>query len=617
MFNYSPTREMIVETEDGFDISAASATRGTALNTAFQVGEDLTLLRGSHQFSFGVNIARYRSNQLNFGRSSGTFAFGDETGARLGDFLLGMLEELEHSSRGGVAFKQWYQAAYAQDTWRASDRVTVNAGLRWEPFSGQEIDRGAIANFSLENFRNLVRSEVFVNAPAGFIYPGDAGFAPGQSGFNKRWWNFSPRVGLAWDVSGDGRTAVRSSYALSYELPQGETWSRLAAGPPYGNRLRLASPPGGFEDPYGHVGNPHPITTNRDTIFVPFGGFGVIDPDINAPRVQSWNVTVEHQLGADWGMSASYLGSYSDRLWGRTQLNPGVYLGNGRCTLDTVDGPRTFRRCTVSSNLDIRRKLYLENPQEGQFISGLDLISEEGTQNYRGLKLSLRRRAAGGVSLNGNYTLSRCYGLDWATTNGGTAGFTNPDDPDLDRGHCSNDRTHLANLSASIRTPEFASPALRALASNWRFGGIISARSGEWMSVTTGSRAFNGLGGGGGHRVNQVSDDVYGAQTARSDGGIDGFLNPDAFENPAAGGFGDHEFNSIRGPRFWRADVAVSRLFSFGTSQTVEVRVEAFNLFDTFNWDLPQTRLRSRTFGRITDQVGNPRIMQFGLKYGF
>ena len=612
-YNYSPTKEMVVEIADGFDISAATATKGLALNPSFQVGDDFTLLRGSHQMSFGVNVAHYRSQQENYGRSSGTFTFGgSETGTGLSDFLLGRLEQIEHGSQGGVTFTQWYQGVYAQDTWRATDRVTINAGLRWEPFSGQNIEHGAIANFSIEHFRNGVRSTTYVNAPAGFIYPGDAGFPPGQSGFHRRWSNLSPRVGFAWDASGDGRTSLRSSYAINYDLPSGETWSRLAAGPPFGNRVRISNPPGGFDNPYAHLGgDPHPILTSRDTVFPPFGAFGAIDPDINSPRVQSWNITVEQQIGSDWGVSASYLGSYSDRLWGRTALNPGVYLGNGPCTLKTVDGPQSYRTCTVSGNLDFRRVLYLENPQEAQYISSLDLVSVAGTQNYRGLKLSFRRRAAGGVSLNGNYTLSRCYGLDWGDTSGSAGGFTNPADPDYDRGHCSSDRTHLANLTASVQTPEFASPALRALASNWRVGTILNARSGNWLTVTTGSSAFNGVGGGAGHRVNQVSDDVYGEKA------LDSFLNRAAFANPASGGFGDHEKNSIKWPRYWKVDLAASRLFSLATAQTKEVRVEAFNLFNTFNWGDPETRLRSGNFGKITSQNGDPRIMQFGIKYGF
>jgi hypothetical protein len=614
-YNYSPTKEIVIEIADagGFDIAAATATKGVAKNPALQVGDDLTLLRGNHQMSFGVNVAHYRSEQANYGRSSGTFTFdGSQTGTGLSDFLLGRLLQIEHGSRNALTFTQWYQAAYAQDTWRATNRITVNAGLRWEPFSGQNLEEGAIANFSLDNFAKGIRSNTYVNAPAGFLYPGDPGFPSGRSGFQKKWWNVSPRVGVAWDVSGDGRTAVRSSYGINYDIPSGETWSRLAGGAPFGNRIRITNPPGGFDRPYAHLGgDPHPIETNRDTPFPPFGAFGVIDPDINSPRVQSWNFTVEQQLGTNWGVSASYLGTYADRLWARKQLNPGVYLGTGPCTLNTVDGPMSYRSCTVSGNLDFRRALYLENPQEAQYISSLDILSEEGSRDYHGLKLSFRRRAAAGVSLNGNYTLSRCYGLDWAETAGAAGGLTNPADPNYDRGYCSADRTHLANLSAAAQMPQFASPVLRALASNWQLGAILNVRSGNRLSVTTGSAGFNGVGGGAGYRVDQVSDDVYGKKT------LDSYLNRAAFANPASGEFGDHERNSITGPRFWKVDVAASRLVPLGSAHAIELRVEAFNVFNTFNWGTPETRLRSGNFGKITSQNGDPRIIQFGIKYGF
>ena len=86
-----------------------------------------------------------------------------------------------------------------------------------------------------------------------------------------------------------------------------------------------------------------------------------MDPDINSPRAQQWNVTLERQLGASWGVSASYLGSYADRLWAQTALNP-VFLGLGPCTLNTADGPRSYPVCTTNANLNQRRSLSLENP---------------------------------------------------------------------------------------------------------------------------------------------------------------------------------------------------------------------------------------------------------------
>ena len=128
------------------------------------------------------------------------------------------------------------------------------------------------------------------------------------------------------------------------------------------------------------------------------------------------------------------------------------------------------------------------------------------------------------------------------------------------------------------------------------------------IGVTTGrDLAFNGQFQ---QRANQVSDDVYGE-------GVHAYLNPAAFAFPAAGTFGDFVRNSLVGPAFWNIDLALSRMISFATSQSVEFRVEAFNLLNHFNWGNPGTTFGAGTFGRIRSQSGSPRIMQLGIKYGF
>lgn len=450
---------------------------------------------------------------------------------------------------------------------------------------------------------------MFVNAPAGLTYPGDAGFPEGQSGLNPQWFNFSPRVGLAWDLQGNGRTALRASYGLTYDFPTAEYHNINAQAPPFGNRSLVEDPPGLFDDPYRHIGgDPHPIVASRDTQYIPNGAFGAIDPNINSPRVQTWNLTVERQLGTVWQVAASYLGSYSDHLWGQVALNPGVFLGLGPCTINGV----SYTVCSTNANLDARRALRIanENPAASALIGNLDLHTDIGTQDYRGLKLSFQRRAGRGLSLNGNYTLSRCYGDN---TTGGfpqlASGYTDPANPDFDRGICSQDRTHIASLAAGFQTPSLSSRALALLASNWRLSGLLSARSGEPLNITTGRD--NALTGLQQQRVNQVLDDPYG------DGSLNQYLNPAAFAQPASGTLGDFERNSVRGPSYWTIDLALSRLVAFGGHHSVEFRVEAFNLLNNFNFGNPVTNFNSGTFGRILTMAGAPRVMQFGLKYGF
>jgi hypothetical protein len=227
------------------------------------------------------------------------------------------------------------------------------------------------------------------------------------------------------------------------------------------------------------------------------------------------------------------------------------------------------------------------------------------------MKLSFRRRAATGANLAGNYTFSHCkadtyYSGAWFQFE---EGYLDPANPSFDRGNCVSDRKHIANLSLSVQTPQFDSAALRAVASDWRVSGIVNARSGSWLTVTT-NRDIAGTGILG-QRVNQVSDDVYGAKT------LTNYLDRTAFAAPAPGTLGNLENNSIQGPGYWSIDLALSRLVGLGANNRLEFRAEVFNLLNNFNWGDPSTNFDAGTFGRITSMAGSPRIMQFGVKYAF
>jgi hypothetical protein len=383
-----------------------------------------------------------------------------------------------------------------------------------------------------------------------------------------------------------------------------------ATASPFSNRIQYAFPGGGFDNPYrdwpGTPPHPIPAVLGPDAYFPDFGVYGAVDPNINSSRVQAWNVVIERQIGSVWQASASYLGSYSDRLWGQIQLNPGVFLGTGPCTLSGVFYPV----CTVDANLDQRRLLVLENPKATPPLGAIDRHDDVGTQTYRALKLAFQRRASSGVRLSGNYTWGRCVGSNvTATFNQLGSGFLDPNNPAFDDGHCAQDRTHLGNATVGVETPQFSNAALRAIASDWRVSGILSARSGSWLTVTTARDiAATGIAN---QRPNQVKDDPYGNKT------LSNYLNPAAFAYPAAGTLGSHKRASIQGPGFWSVDMAVSRLLTFSRAQNVEIRFEVFNLLNNFNWGTPVVNFDSGTFGQIQTQGGDPRILQFGLKYGF
>jgi hypothetical protein len=187
--------------------------------------------------------------------------------------------------------------------------------------------------------------------------------------------------------------------------------------------------------------------------------------------------------------------------------------------------------------------------------------------------------------------------------------YLKPGDPSYDRGNCPYNQRLISNWTAAYLTPQFSDAVVRAVASDWRVSGIVTANSGNWLTVTTTSDlAFNGIPN---QRVNQVSDDPFG------DKSLTNYLSAAAFAMPAAGTLGDHAPRSIEGPGFWKIDMSVARVLSLANQHTLEFRVEAFNVTNNFNWGDPNVSLNAGTFGRITTQVGDSRIMQFAVKYGF
>ena len=606
VYSYDPGY-MVMAVTGGFNIYPGNQARALFDNATYQVADDLTIVRGDHQFAFGGHVQYWKGDYTSTSRANGNWIFdGRVTGHGLGDLLLGRVTSLEHGAKNLLNIDNYYLGLYAQDSWRLSPRVTLNAGMRWEPYFGQNVLNNAVSIFRMENFQRGVKSRVFLNAPAGLIYPGDEGFPKGQTGLDKQWWNLSPRGGIAWDVRGDGRLSLRSSYSMGYDFMSGEYHNINAGAPPFGNRSILNDPPGLMDDPYRTAGgDPHPVVTGPNTAYVQFGSFGTMDPDINSNRIQSWNVTLEQQLGTDWGVSAAYLGSHSDRLWAQVALNPGVYMGLGPCTIQGVAYPV----CSTNANLNQRRVLYQQNPAEARFIGPLDLNTDAGWQDYHGLRLSAQRRTVSGVSLNANYTLSTCRGTPQNPRfNQTSGGYLKPDDPSFDEGYCDQDRRHLSTLTAGYETPAFGGAALRALASHWRFSGILSARSGNRLNIESGlDSAFTGIRY---QRPDQVSDDFY-TRTLTS------WFNRDAFAPPAPGTLGNLPRNAVVGPAYWNIDLAISRLVAVGASQRLELRLESFNLLNHFNWGDPALIYNVGTFGRITTQAGTPRIVQFGVKYDF
>jgi hypothetical protein len=598
----------------GFQLGGGTESESTFTTPAWQISDDLTLVRGGHQFGFGGSFARWSSLSLANVRSPGQFTIdGSITGLALADFLLGRLgtNGLIQAAPNTLDMEAKSLGLYAQDTWRVGPRVTLNYGLRWEPFFPQQLVNGAVYQFDMERFRAGTRSTVFPNGPAGLHFPGDPDF-PSQAGMKTDWNNFGPRVGLAWDPTGSGRTSLRVGYGRAYEFVNAQFHLNTSVAPPWGSEIRLSNPPGGLDNPFLGSGqtNIFPVTFDQNAPFSLNGPFLSLTNDLVATNVDSFNLTVERQFTARWTGSIGYVGSRTHNIWESEPLNNALF----------VPVPGTGAAPSVQ-NTNNRRPLTLTDPSNGRFYGPLDRYVSDGSQSYDGMLLSVRGSTTL-TTLTANYTLSNCFGapdgFGGATTNV-SSGYNKTDDHGYDDGNCTADRLHNFSMTASIQSPRLNNAALRAAFSDWRLVGGFRAVSGPWLTVSTGADiALNGQVGT--QRAEQILDDPYGDQSINPLNNGRRYLNPQAFRQPAPGTLSSTQpRNSIRGIGTRNLDLSLTRVIRTVGNQSLEVRVDAFNAFNWFQWAQPATALNNTAnFGQITSVIQNsPRTMQLGIKYQF
>jgi hypothetical protein len=595
---------------------------GTAIEASFvpmyyTLSDDVSLVRGSHQFAFGYSGFKYQHSQKANVFSSVAFGFtGIASGAGMSDFLLGRLGTLTQGVPNTTFTYKWYHGIYGQDTWKLTPRLTLNLGLRWEPFLPQGFTNGAVYNYSFDRFLQGVHSTVFKKAPAGLLYAGDPGFN-GKTGVNNRYDQFAPRVGLAFDPKGDGRTSIRASFGMFYDYPNIMIASTPTTAPPFGNTVQ---PPGplNFADPFSTVagGNPFPGTFGPDAPFVQFGSFMAMEPNAKASTVYSWNLSVQRQIGPDWLFSTTYMGNETAHIWGSQQLNPAVIV--------PCPGGAAFTTCNTTANTNQRRIAYLANPAEGQFLGFVDRFNSGGTGSYNALLLTAQKRFSHGASLNGNYTWSHCISdINAGSLVGGVgAGQLDPNNRHFDRSNCqtgtldmnsanSLDRRHIANITGVVETRRFSNATLTRIVSNWRLSSSYRVLSSSFMTATVGvDRQLTGAAGG-----TQRADRVL-ANPLCDNPNPSCWFNPAAFTQPALGTLGNAGRASLPGPGFWEIDAALSRIFRLREAISVEARAEAFNLTNSYRAGIPVTAINNQNFGKILT-AQDPRIMQLALKFVF
>ena len=624
---------LLMSVTGGFSTYCGTCAPGHFNVTSYQGADDLDIIRGRHELSFGGSVERIQNNTVSGFNENGNFAFsGATSGLGMADFMMGLPSDFTQSNATPDDLRQWMMSFYAQDSFKVNAHLTINLGVRWEPTFADPDKYKRGTSFSLPAFYAGQFSTVHPNAPAGLFFPGDTGIP--AANWNGKLPNFGPRVGLVWSPSGTGKDTLRVGGSVLYD--QAETWfnERETTNAPTGTAIDAGAPAGGLSNPWQGYPGGSPYPTNGRAYFPTSNGVYINMPINPKPTyVANWNLTYQRQVAANWMMSLSYLGNKTTHLWsGGGEMNPAVYIP-GNCVKGqyglTAAGPCTS---TAGANILARRTLNLANPTYGAAYGSINTMDDGAVAHYNGLLMSIQHRFVNNFTFLANYTLSNC--ISDADFGAALAGSSNsqPFNRHADWGRCVFDTRHNFNTTLVYTSSTKRGSALvNQLLSGWEVAPLVHATSGQPLNITTGKdqsgTALNN------DRPNQILSNVYApvsnCASASSPFCVQ-FLNPSAFAANPVGTFGNLARNAFSGPGMVNVDVALSRIFKYRERYNLQTRLDAFNVFNHANFTgaispagtitgfstLSTSLASTATFGRVQSAF-DPRILQVSMKLTF
>ena len=546
--------------------------------------DTVTWIKGKHNIKLGsfVMVGYYAET----GSSTGggwIQTFGDLTGNSLADLMLGYSSTFSEDSGDHPDESANYWHSFAQDTWQIAPRLTLTAGVRYEITTPLVWTVNYISSFNAGQ-----QSTVFPNAPKGLLFYGDKGVS--RAGRPTPYNNIAPRIGVAYDPFGNGRTSIRAGYGLYY----------MAA---YGDGLRAPQPfvltdnenaDTSLVNPWAKKGyNPFPYTvpTGAAAQFQLPLGADVFAANATTPRLNQFNVTVQHQLTNNSSLQVAYVGNISRKMSGNVDKNNPVY------------GPGA-----TLQNIDQRRPYYSLGFQAiGTYETGFNA-------DYNALQVVMNQRMSHGLSFNANYTWGKGTDIVSNDNYNGSLGFTDSTNPGRDKGPTDGLPHQIFNFSGTYNTPTFQNlgKAASMFLGGWQANAIISLHSGTPVNITSGYDS--NMDGVNNDRPNQ-SGSPNTSHTKKPTSVA--WFSSAPFTVAPNGTYGNVGRNSLIGPRYINSDLSFFRLFPIYKEHQLQFRAELFNAFNHANLNNPNGNLASGSgFGKVTSATVG-RIAQFGLKYSF
>ena len=531
--------------------------------------------RGRHLLKFGGLVERYQDNMVNPTFSLGTFTF-----TNLSDFLANRPQRFIGLPASGALDRYWrftLFALYAQDSFRLHERLTLNAGLRYETTT-QPVDLYG-------------RDSALINLT-------DRAPTVGQLYQNPTRKNLSPRVGFAWDIFGTGKTSLRGGYGLYFNTNNQQNLIVTVTNPPATPRIIIGLP------------------AVRPTFPVPQFNLGIgnsirpIQYDLKNPNVHIYNLNVQHELPFDTLVTLGYAGSRGIHLLRSSDVNTAV-------PVIQPDGSIFYPAGA---------------PRANTAFSTIELKSSDGNSWYNAMVFEVRKRWNRSFNAQSSYTFSRNIDTTQASTffsdatNGTTSAF--PEFPGLNynKGLADYHAKHnwVVNFVWQIPFAKNLDGVAGALLDNWQLSGIGQMRSGNPLTVflqnnQSRSLASPSLGPGIGFDRASIAPG-FTHETAVL-GRPNQYFDPAAFVLQPAGRLGNLGRGTFIGPNFRTFDLSAMKSIRFdsplGENTNLQLRAEAFNLFNRANFGTPELRAFTPSFGRIRSTVSPSRQIQFGVRVEF
>ena len=553
----------------GFD------TLGTDTNTptfvdlkSLQVVQSLTWSSGAHSVKGGVNWTRWFNDQNSSFTLGGNYRFNS-----IENFIQNRANTFEGQAPGSTTDRKWRQnliGLFIQDDWSVRRTLTVNAGLRYE----------FITVPTEENDRVASMPDLFT-APT-----------TGRPLFdNPSLRNFGPRVGFAWDITGDGKNALHGGGGYFYEPILSNVYRAYGnRTPPFYSTINPRNPP-----------FPDPTAAGAGT---PLLRLDLLEYNLENPYRVQYNLTYQREVLPRTVVTAGFLGARGYNQIRNIEWNQAIpqVLADGRYFFP-VGGAR-------------------RNPA----FESMRLRTTDGRSWYKALIVGASRRFSNSLAMQASYTFGKSEDLGSQAV--GSGDFDNSfqpaygHDPGSNKGLSDYDVRHNFTFNYTWEVPLAggATGLTAALAQGWQFSGIVTLRSGVPFSPVLGFDRARALprSGGAGQRPNLAA----GASLNPVLGGPDQYFDPLAFELPEAGFLGDVPRNTIIGPGYATWDASVVKNFRAGDTRRIQFRLEVFNLLNRANFGLPAATIfdaggRVPNAGEITTTVGTARQIQLGLKVEF